>query len=585
MKECNKSLSRRSFLKAVTAGTASVCLGGYLGGCQKQVQGLSPAKRPNIVMIVSDDQGYGDLRAFGNNPHIHTPNLDRLYSQSTHLNNFIVSPLCAPTRASLMTGRYNYRTGVWDAWMGRLGLHEDEITIAEVLKDYGYATGIFGKWHLGFNCPMRPQDNGFDEVVLWTHPMTTRYDPLLTFNGEIRRGKGFLTDIFFDNATAFIEKNKNRPFFAYVPSFLPHDNTDPQISPEYIEPYKDMDFLTQGDKEVYAMITKLDENVGRLLGKLSELNLDENTIVLFFSDNGPLKMCPDLTSRPEILACEKHDMGDRYNCNLRGGKTNVYEGGIKTPCFIKGPGISAGGTIDTMIAHIDIKPTLLGLCGLKDTKGPRMDGLDFSDMVSGRQQLVSDRSIVIQSHRVEVPQMWENSCVRQQRWKLVNGAELYDLENDPSESKNVSRLYPKKTAELRKIYENWYKDIVSADPFLPGTTHVGSDSQPEVHFSIWNRHSTGWPIKIIKSGTYSVTIDGIQQHLFGEDSTFDLTFGDKTCRAKIAGAGERIVLKDIVLQAGESHFDIRCGGFKKPEKMYYGNEDFGYREIKVAYVG
>ncbi len=585
MKDREKSISRRYFLKTAAAGTTGLCVSSYLSGCQTQSQYKSPEKKHNIVVIVSDDQGYGDLRAFGNNPHIHTPNLDKLYRQSTSLDNFIVSPLCAPTRASLMTGRYNYRTGVWDAWMGRLGLHEDEITLAEVLKGQGYNTGIFGKWHLGFNCPMRPQDNGFDEVILWTHPMTTRYDPLLTFNGEIRRAKGYLTDIFFDNAIAFIDKNRDRPFFAYIPSFLPHDNTDPQVSPEYIEMYKDLDFLTQGDKEVYAMITKLDENVGRILKKLAELDIEDSTIVLFFSDNGPLKLCPDLTSKPEIIACETHDMGDRYNCNLRGGKTNVYEGGIKTPCFIKGPGISAGKNVDTMIAHIDIKPTLLGLCGLKDHKGLRMDGMDFSEMLSGREQHVPERSIIIQSHRVEVPRMWENSCVRQQRWKLVNGVELYDLQNDPSESTNISGLYPQKTAELRKIYENWYKDIVSKDPFVPGTTHIGSDVQPEVHFSIWHRHSKGWPVKVIKSGIYEVTIDGIQQNLFGDDSVFNLTFGNKTYKAKIAGAGENIVINDIFLEAGKSYFDINCSGYKKPAKMYYGNEDFGYREIKIRFVG
>ncbi len=585
MSQQDVQVTRRSFIKST--GSFFGCVAGLsvFNGCGEAGSGHAGTeleKRPNVLMIVSDDQGCGDLCKYAENPHINTPNLDKLYKESTRLTNYIVSPLCAPTRASLMTGRYNYRTGVWDTWMGRCGMHDEEVTVAQCLRDNGYSTGIFGKWHLGDNCPMRPRDNGFDEVSLWVDSMGARFDPMIETNGVRKREKGFLTDILFDKAMAFIGRNKSRPFFAYVPSFLPHDNTKPQVPGRYIEPYKNLDHLTQGDKEVYAMVTKLDENIGRLLAEVKNLGLEKDTLVIYFSDNGPLKLCPDLVSQPEILACRKHDMGDRYNCGLRGGKTNVYDGGIKTPCFVKMPGVvPAGRDVETMVAHIDMKPTILGFCGVQDSSGPAMDGMDLSRLLKGQKQDVPDRAIIIQSDRVEAPQPWRNACVRQQRWKLVNGDELYDLKNDPGEQYNVAAKHPQKVRKLRAIYDKWFMDIISKAPFRPGITYIGSPRQQEVFLNIYHRHSTGWPIKVIRSGKYKVTVTGIQKQLFAENSEMRLTFGDQHYRRNILTGAENLVYENIMLEKGVTNFDIMPEGYKKPEKMYYGNEDFGYREIVI----
>ncbi len=577
--------SRRSFLKSVSCFAASATGLSALNGCmESSMSGAGGARRnkPNVLMIVSDDQGCGDLAKYAQNPEIHTPNLDKLYSESTRLTNFIASPLCAPTRASLMTGRYNYRTGVWDTWMGRLGLHEEEVTIADCLLADGYKTGIFGKWHLGENIPMRPQDNGFEETLLWRDSMGARFNPTMEHNGTRGRMEGFLTDIFIDHTIDFMRHNRNKRFFAYFASFLPHDNSKPQVPAEYIKPYEHLNHLTQGDKEVYAMVTKLDECVGKLLNELETLGLENDTLVLFFSDNGPLKMQPDLVSEPEILACKRHDMGDRYNCGLRGGKTNVYDGGINTPCFVRYPGVvPAGRDLDTMIAHIDIKPTLLGFCKADALDSLKMDGMDVSPLLCGKNQKIPNRSIIIQSHRVEVPQAWENSCVRQQDWKLINGTDLYDLRNDPGETVNVASKYPRKVQELRAEYEKWFADITSKNPFVPGITYIGSKKQPKVSFNIHHRHPTGWPIRVMQAGQYNVTVKDIQHELFSGSSFMAIRFGSKGYRKKIHPTNKNIVFEGIDLPAGDTVFDIGPEGYKKPAKMYYGNEDFGYRDVVI----
>jgi arylsulfatase A-like enzyme len=260
--------------------------------------------RPNVVLIVADDQGYGDMKCMGNRI-IKTPNLDRLHSESIRLTNFILPPVCAPTRAQLMTGRYNYRTGVWDTWMGRQNMRADEVVIARKLQEGGYRTAAFGKWDTGYNFPIRAMDQGFEETVI--RLPGPNMNPIMMHNGEPQQYQGFVDDAYFDEAIRFIEKNDNRPFFAYIASILPHDGPDPEVPEEYIEPYKSEPSLRRGDKSVYGMVAKLDENVGRVLATLKKLNLEDNTIVIFLSDNGPLQNCPELKSATEIVVYKDKD--------------------------------------------------------------------------------------------------------------------------------------------------------------------------------------------------------------------------------------------------------------------------------------
>ena len=280
------------------------------------VVGTSSAQmQPNVVLIITDDQGYGDL-GFNGNPHVKTPVIDQLASESIRLNQFYVSPVCAPTRSSLMTGRYSLRTGVRDTYNGGAMMATEEITLAEMLQDAGYTTGIYGKWHLGDNYPFRPGDQGFEESLIhlsggmgqpgdfttFFEGDSSYFNPVLWYNGEQKKYQGYCSDIFAEEAVAFIEKNHEMPFFCYLSFNAPH--TPLQVPVEYYELYKNIDpatgfennesslpVMSESDKEdarkVYAMVNNIDDNVGKVLKKLDELKIADNTLVIFMSDNGP----------------------------------------------------------------------------------------------------------------------------------------------------------------------------------------------------------------------------------------------------------------------------------------------------------
>ena len=307
-----------------------------LFNCSEPKVTVNP-ERPNIILIMTDDQGIGDLSVHGN-PIIETPNIDAMAARSASLKRFYVSPVCSPTRACLMTGRYNYRTRVVDTWVGRSMMDTKEVTIAELLQDAGYATGIFGKWHLGDAYPMRPNDQGFEEALVHkggglaqpSEPFENkrRYtDPILFHNGQSIQTKGYCTDVYFDAALSFIEKAKseNRPSFSYIAMNAPHGpyhDVPEGLKAKYKQ--KDIASISLGRHQtderildnvagVLAMIENVDQNMGKLFHKLDQLELTENTLVIFMVDNGPNSL--------------------RYVMDLRGMKSNVHEGGIRSPFF------------------------------------------------------------------------------------------------------------------------------------------------------------------------------------------------------------------------------------------------------------
>ena len=345
------------------------------------VVGLSPtalgARKPNIVVILTDDQGFAELGATGN-PVIRTPNIDRLASQGASLVNFHVMPVCSPTRAGFLTGRYSYRTGVTDTWTGRSLIDPDETTLGEILRDVGYRTGIFGKWHLGDNYPRRAMDQGFQESLVLNGgglaqpgdppaPVDERgayFNSTLSHNGKWVKTEGYVSDVITDAAMQFIEKHRKQSFFVYLSFNAPH--SPHQVPDEYSEHYPPSAFhhinfpaagnptSTNGKPEVlakvYGMAENIDENVGRLLAKLDALKLADDTIVIFFSDNG----------------AQRHN---GFNGGLRGWKGTPYEGGIHQFCFVRWPGqLKAGLAVDRITSHIDLAPTLLDLC---DVRKPR----------------------------------------------------------------------------------------------------------------------------------------------------------------------------------------------------------------------
>ena len=390
---------------------------------------LSHAKeqsRPNIILVMTDDQGYGDL-GIRDNPHLKTPNLDRFAREAVQLERFYCSPVCAPTRASLMTGRYYYRSGVIHTSRGGAKMHGDEVTIAERLKQAGYATGIFGKWHLGDTYPMRPVDQGFDEA-LWHKSggigqapdvPNSYFNPQLWRRDRKVESAGYCTDVFFDAALEFIRKHRERPFFVYLPTNAPH--TPLEVADEYAEPYRKLG-LDDTTARVYGMIANIDENFGRLLSELERRGLRENTLLLFFGDNGPQQ--------------------ERFNAGLRGRKSSTYEGGIRVGASLQWPARwSKAKQIETIAAHIDIAPTLLAAAGVTSPEGPAFDGVNLLPLLDGQASQWPQRPLFFQCHRGLAPKPFPNCAIVTDRYKLVGFPGTFNREDLDTSGEPILELY------------------------------------------------------------------------------------------------------------------------------------------------
>ncbi len=408
-----------------------------------------PRKRPNVILVMTDDQGYGDLACHGN-PVLRTPNLDRLHSESVRLTNFHADPLCSPTRSALMTGRYSCRAGVWATVMGRSLLRREEVTMADVFAANGYHTGIFGKWHLGDNYPFRPQDRGFQESLVhggggvgqtpdsWGN---TYFNDTYLRYGKPEQFQGYCTDVWFDNALRFIESNRQRPFFLYLATNAPHSPF--RVDERYSRPYRDRGLPPQ-IAAFYGMITNLDDNAGRLRRRLSELGLENDTLLVFLTDNG---------SGGGMLE-------GRFNAGMRAAKGTPYEGGHRVPCFLRWPngGLGGGRDISRLACHFDLLPTLVELLGLGRPGGPPWDGASLAPLLAGKGDL-PERTLVVQTQQRDHPVKWQSSAVMTQRWRLVNGRELYDLRSDPGQTSDVAAANGAAVEQLRASYEKWWADV------------------------------------------------------------------------------------------------------------------------------
>ena len=503
-------MNRRQFLAkagAVTVGAAAAA--GCRAGPQTKpaAQAADAPRRPNVVLVMTDDQGYGDLACHGN-PHIKTPSLDWLHAHSTRLTNFHVDPTCSPTRSALMTGRYSTRTGVWHTIMGRSLLRADEVTVADAFAAGGYRTAVFGKWHLGDNYPFRVQDRGFQESIVcggggvgqtpdfWGNDY---FDDTYWHNGVPKPYKGYCTDVFFDGAMRFIEANKDRPFFVYIPTNAAHGPYN--VAEKYSKPYADAGVPASRAK-FYGMITNIDENVGRLRKRLKELGLEENTILIFMTDNGT-------SASPEG--------------GMRGKKGSEYEGGHRVPFLIRWPaGLQERGDIPQLAAHIDVLPTFIDLCGLPSPKGVTFDGTSIAPLLKGRGDW-PERTLFVHSQRIDHPQKWRKSSVMTERWRLVNGQELYDIKADPAQKKDIAADHPDEVARLRKAYEAWWDDhsgrfgeycriVLGSDKENPSrlTAHDWhTDDVPWAQGHIRNpkMFANGlWAVEVERGGRYEFTL-------------------------------------------------------------------------------
>lgn len=396
-------------------------------------------EKPNLILIITDDQGYGDLACHGN-PWIKTPNMDKLWEESVRLTDYHVSPTCAPTRSALMTGRYNNRVGVWHTVTGRTLLRGNEVTMAQLFSDNGYSTGMFGKWHLGDNYPRRPIDVGFQRAVYhgggavgntndyWDNDY---FDDHYYDNGEFKQFKGYCTDVWFDEAKSFIDENKGSPFFCYIATNAPHGPL--YVEDKYSSQYRGDTLIPSA--RFYGMITNIDENIGKLRSYLAEHKLAENTIFIFMTDNG--------TADGVILDGNYWNSGlptvYGFNAGMNGMKGTPYDGGHRVPCFIHWPagGLDEGRDFDGLTAHIDILPNLIKMCGLERVNGPEIDGISLWKYLTGKLTWIKGkRTLFVDSQRVEVPEHHRRSAVMQKGWRLVNGRELYDMESDPTGTMN-----------------------------------------------------------------------------------------------------------------------------------------------------
>jgi len=432
---------------------------------------VGAAAPPNIIFVLADDLGYGDL-AFNGNPVVKTPNIDGFARESVRFTDFHVSPTCAPTRAALMTGRHEFRSGVTHTIFERERLSLDAVTIAQVLKDAGYSTGIFGKWHLGDEPAYQPGRRGFGEVFIHggggigqtfpgscgDAPGNTYFDPAILHNGTFEKAKGYCTDVFFGQALKWIDEQRKHksPFLAYIPLNAPH--VPLQCPDGYVKRYADL--VPTNLAKYFGMIQNIDDNFGALLAKLRTWKLDENTLVVFMGDNGS-------------------ETGARFfNAGMREHKGTPYNGGTRVASFWRWPaGFKGGVEVDRLTAHIDVFPTFAELAGAEIKT--RIDGRSLLPLLKDPQSEWPDRFLFTHVGRWPRGQAraskYANCAVLGSQFHLVNNTELYDVKADPGESKNVIAEHPEIVATMRRAYDQWWGEIV---PALVNEDAVGPKINP-----------------------------------------------------------------------------------------------------------
>lgn len=411
---------------------------------------------PNIIIVMTDDQGYGDLGINGNKIII-TPNIDDFASRSVNFSNYHVGTTCSPTRAGLMTARNCLRNGVWHTNAGCSLLNQEEETIADVFSNAGYNTGMFGKWHLGDNFAFLPEQRGFNETFyhkgggvgqtpdFWGNDYL---DDTYFKNGLIEKTKGYCTDVFFDKAISFIKNSKKKPFLCYLSLNAPHSPFN--VPEKYYNIYKDNPNLLQSQKRFYGMITNIDDNFGRLIKSLDDLNLSDNTIMIFTTDNGTSNGYKFNKNTNRWLG---------FNAGMRGTKTSEYDGGHRVPFIMnwKKGGFDRMTEFNGLSSHVDILPTLASFSRIEFKPKKIIDGIDLSAYLQKNKK--PDRILVTDTQRNQWPQKWKQTCVMFDNWRLINGNELYNINNDPGQEINLYEDNPLIVKKLIDYYNDWWSDV------------------------------------------------------------------------------------------------------------------------------
>ncbi len=549
-----------------------------LTSCSDTIIVEEPTK-PNVILIVTDDQGMGDLGFYGN-PNIKTPVIDSLASHSVRFDEFLVSPVCAPTRSSIMTGRYSMRTGVHDTYHGGAMMATSEFTIAELLKNAAYKTGMIGKWHLGDNYPMRPQDQGFDYTLNhlsggigqpgdWPNTVkgdSSYFNPILWKNGIQITTKGYCSDVFGDAAINFVEENKEKPFFLYLSFNAPH--TPLQVSEEYYNIYKNLD-PTKGfendskpfpkmhrkameyTRKVYGMVTNIDDNLGRLFNKLEQLNLDENTLVIFMTDNGP--------------------QDPRYIAGLRGKKSSVFQGGVKVPSFWYFPSkFKTPRDIKSTATHLDILPTLAAFCGIDLPNNIKIDGMNLLPLLTDENTTLPERTIFNYWSR-NSPVKYKNVSARKDSLKLVavknnfkgeDSYELFNIKNDPFELHDISKNNGDRVNEMKSEMKNWMNEMLNTDHYLKSPrVIIGTKFENPVALNLndalYHKEEgiknpiVNWEVSFAKTGNYAINVHTCEE--ITEDCKLLLEVGNTIKQMDFKSPNSKtFTVKNIQIEKGDA---------------------------------
>lgn len=471
----------------------------------------SPAESPNVIVVLTDDQGYGDLSCHGN-PVLKTPHLDRLHAESVRLTDFHVAPMCTPTRGQLMTGVDALRNGAMNVSSGRTLLRTEFVTLPEIFARSGYRTGLFGKWHLGDNHPYRPQDRGFQESIWFpsSHiPSAPDYwnndyfDDTYEHNGTRKPFEGYCTDVFFREAMNWMRqcREQQEKFFCYIPLNCPHG---PLFVPDrYREPYRDQ---PRHIASFFGMIANIDENMGRLESFLRESGLRDDTLLLFMTDNG--------TATGETV----------FNAGMRGKKISLYDGGHRVPCFVRWPngGFRVAGDVAALAQVQDIPPTLIDLCGLRKPDRATFDGLSLAPLLRGETESLPDRKLVVQFSRMNRPRPRAgDAAVLWRQWRLVKGEELYNVRTDPGQTNNVIAQHPDVAEAMRTHYDAWWRKVAPRVHEF-GALTLGSDQHNPTMLSPceWQdvfldqaaqvrrgeRKNGVWTVRVERAGEYEFSL-------------------------------------------------------------------------------
>ncbi len=579
------------------------------------------AEKPNVILIMVDDQGYADIGAHGNDI-IQTPNIDALHAKSSRFTQFHVSPTSSPTRAALMTGRNCNNAGVWHTVNGRSLILERETTMAQIFKDNGYETAIFGKWHLGDSYPFRPEDKGFDYTLTYQGGGVGQsmdywdndyFDDMYRLNGVLTQYEGYSNDVWFDSAAQYASDNRDKPFFCYIASNVVHSPY--WVDEKYSAPYRDVENVVMA--EFYGMIANLDENIGKLTAHLEKIGLMDNTILIFSTDNGTAQ------------GAKVDPKGDRLdgfvvkgqNAGMRGIKASMYEGGHRVPLYIhwKDGGISVGKDVNDLVAHYDILPTLVDLCGLEVSPevAEKLDGQSLKPLIEGSDNSkFENRYVVVDSQRNDVVQKWYRTALMKGDWRLVNGVELYDLTTDPEQRVNIAAAHPEKMAELLADYEEWWEknspNFVEEPYFIIGNkaenpTHIYGHDWHTTKTSPWQQHHIRigysdngyWLVKVDEDGTYEFKLrrwpveTGLKLH---DKAPIRPAIEGTSVKASVAGKSLPIVEARISIQGQEQSVKVAEGdeyakftlNLKKGEtrlwtyfKMGDGRDDIGAYYVEI----